>query len=148
MTTVETTRRDEPDSGTTGAESGTPRVRAGVRLRDGATGGGRETDSASASALVTPRDKSWWVQRGKRLASCSPYTDRPPSVAEVVAYVRAGGFVPGEHPWWVEAPGYAYGALVAVPVTAVGYALMWIVQRPTRLLCVLFVAVLLALAWL
>jgi hypothetical protein len=89
----------------------------------------------------------WSAERGGRLASCAPYTDRPPSLADVVAYVRRGGFVPGTHPWWVEAPSYAYGALVAVPATALGYGVIWIVQRPTRLLCVLFVLALLFAAW-
>lgn len=119
-------------------QSGKPRVRGDGRLRDGATGGGSKRIRFSVSALA---------DRGARLASCSPYTDRPPSVEEVVAYVKAGGFVPGEHPWPVEAPGYVYGALVAVPVTVVGYALMWIVQRPSRLALVLFVLGLLWLSW-
>lgn len=101
-------------------------------------GGPRKRSPLSASALA-----EW----GARLASCAPYTDRPPSLADVVGYVKAGGFVPGEHPWWVEAPGYVYGALVAVPATAVGYAVICTVQKPTRLLLVLFVLALLIAAW-
>lgn len=131
MTTVEKPTRRE--------QSGTSRVRADVRLRDEPTGGGRRRSPLSVSALA---------ERGRRLASCAPYTDRPPSLEQVVAYVRAGGFVPGEQPWWVEAPGYAYGALVAVPFTAVGYALMWTVQRPSRLALVLYVLALVWAAWL
>jgi hypothetical protein len=142
VTTVERTPRKR-------IQSGLSRVHAGARLRGEAPGAGAETESASASALADRRRRAvaWAAERGGRLGSCAPYTDRPPALADVVAYVRAGGFVPGQHPWWVEAPGYVYGALVAVPATALGYSLMWIVQRPTRLLCVLFVLALLFAAW-
>ena len=108
------------------------------RLRDGDTAGGQKADPLRLSALA---------ERARGLAECSPYTDRPPSLEQVVGYVRAGGFVPGDQPWWVEAPGYAYGALVAVPATAVGYAFMWVVQRPSRLALVLYVLALVWAAW-
>lgn len=77
-----------------------------------------------------------WV----RLMECSPYSGRPASIREVVEYTRAGGWVPGENPWWVEAPGYVYGWLVAVPVTVALYAVSWVLQRPTRLLMAVFIA--------
>ncbi len=90
---------------------------------------------------------SWLAGLWRRLASCSPYADRPASIRDVVDYTRAGGWVPGEHPLWVEAPGYLYGALVAVPVTVALYAVAWVLQRPSRLILACFVAWLLAVAW-
>lgn len=113
------------------------------------TAAGPKVDPPSESTFGERRRRAvaWATARGGRLASCKPYTDRPPSVADVVAYVKAGGFVPGDHPRWIELPGYAYGALVAVPVTVAGYSLMWVVQRPSRLALVLFVLGLLWLAW-
>ena len=90
---------------------------------------------------------SWLAVVGRRLKGCSPDADRPASIRDVVDYTRAGGWVPGEHPWWVEAPGYLYGALVAIPVTVALYAVAWILQRPSRLALACFTAVLLWWAW-
>lgn len=59
---------------------------------------------------------------------------RPSSIAALLAYTRAGGWVPGERPDWVEWPGKAYGYVVAVPVTAALYAVAAVVARPSRLL--------------
>lgn len=87
------------------------------------------------------------MARARGLAAVRPYTDRPASIRDVVVYTRSGGWVPGEHPWWVEAPGHAYGWLVAVPVTVGLYSVAWILQRPSRLLLFVLVAGLLWLAW-
>jgi hypothetical protein len=75
-----------------------------------------------------------------RLMACSPYTGRPAAIRDVVAYTRAGGWVPGEHAWWVELPGYAYGWLIAIPVTIALYGISWVLQRPSRLAMVALVA--------
>src|SRR5262249_60292002 len=69
-----------------------------------------------------------------RALSCAPYSGRPAAIKAVVEYTRAGGWVPGDHPWWVEAAGYVYGAVIAIPVTTILYTISWLVQRPTRLL--------------
>jgi len=86
------------------------------------------------------RDAVW------RLAESEPYTSTPASVAEMVAYTRAGGWVRGQRPWWREAPGYLYGAF-AVAVTATGHLAIWIVQRPSRVAATALVAWLLGFAW-
>jgi hypothetical protein len=132
-----------------GAKRNRSRAWARVPARIEPSGDSSEADPLSASAFTLRYRQAmrWGAERGGRLASCAPYTDRPPSLADVVTYVRAGGFVPGEQPWWVEAPGYVYGAVVAVPFTAAGYAVIWTVQRPTRLLLVLYVLALVAAAW-
>ena len=91
---------------------------------------------------------SWLAGLGRRAKDCSPYADRPASIRDVVDYTRAGGWVPGEHPWWVEAPGYVYGALIAVPATVGLYVVAWVLQRPSRLVLTCFVGWLLLWAWL
>lgn len=68
----------------------------------------------------------------RRILGCAPYEARPASVRDVVQYTAAGGWVPGEHPWWVEAPGRVYGVLIAVPLTMIANAVLWVTQRPTR----------------
>lgn len=148
MTTVETTPRDRGQGGSEEPQSGRPRVRAGGRLRAWVTGSGPEADPLAESASVTGSD--WWARQKARAAGAaqaSPYTARPESVAQTVAYVRAGQFVPGDHPVWVELPGYLYGGLVAVPLTVAGNALVWMAQRPSRLALVMFVLGLVWLSW-
>lgn len=77
-------------------------------------------------------DRKRWAAWASRLRECSPWTDRPRSLAEIERYTRAGGWVPGDHPKWVEAPGYAYGYVIALPLSALGYAGLWVLQRPSR----------------
>jgi len=62
----------------------------------------------------------------------------------VVAYTRAGGWVPGNNSWQVELPGKVYGWTVAVPVTVLAHLLLWTIQRPARLIGV---SVLTLLLW-
>jgi hypothetical protein len=57
----------------------------------------------------------------------------PPSVRFQIQYAKAGGWIPGEKASWLELLGKGYGFGVAVPVTALGFLLIWFVQRPTRL---------------
>ncbi len=101
----------------------------------------RARDITASAASV----KQNAVQKASRLSEVDPWTAQPPSLEALVEYTRAGGWVPGEHPEWVEAPGKVYGYLVALPVTAVLYALALIVQRPSRLVLAVLVA---GLLWL
>jgi hypothetical protein len=80
-----------------------------------------------------------------RLSECSPYSGRPASIRDVVSYTRAGGWVPGEHEWYWELPGYLYGYLIAIPVTVGLYGVSWVLQRPGRLAVV---ALVIGLLWL
>lgn len=120
------------------------RVGVGARLRLRALGGwvGRFLFRVPLVTLG-----GWLEGLWRGLAGSSPYADRPASIRDVVDYTRAGGWVPGEHPWWVEAPGYVYGALVAVPVTVVLYGVAWVLQRPSRLALTCLVGWLLYRAW-
>lgn len=80
------------------------------------------------------------VTMWSRLQTVAPYSGRPASIRDVVEYTRAGGWVPGDHEWWVELPGYVYGYVVAIPVTVGLNTVAWVLQRFTRLLMVALVA--------
>ena len=69
-----------------------------------------------------------------RADSIAALSEPPASITELLAYVRAGAWVPSpdEHPLLVGA-GRAYGYLVAVPGSLALYGLAWVIQRPARL---------------
>lgn len=73
----------------------------------------------------------------------SLWTSQPPALADVWAWIKAGGAMPGEQPVWLERLGVAYGALVIVPAYAAAQAVGWIVQRWSRTAA----AALIACAW-
>lgn len=125
----------EPDSG--GKIRNRASARADACPRDGATGSDSPSIPLGLSAtprMRTLRDGLWgWLRGvGARLHASSPYTGRPESIRDVVRYTLAGGWIPGEHPWWVEAPGYLYGFLIAIPAAIVGNIILWITHRPSR----------------
>lgn len=139
-------RNEDPESGPAEEAPVEDRGRVGVgprlRLRALAAWLGRVPVRGSLIAVG-----SWFALLGRRLKGCSPYADRPASIRDVVDYTRAGGWVPGDHPFWVELPGYIYGWLVAVPATVVLYGVAWVLQRPSRLALAVFTVVLLWWAW-
>ncbi len=142
MTMLDVTQRDsepEVDSRARGGDASTRR--GGVDDTDGVAG------STLRSTIAGLTDGDQWTARFQRLANCQPYTAQPASIASVVEHTRRGGWIPGEHPWWWEAPGYAWGYLVAIPGSAVGYAFLWLLQRPAWLLFVAFVLTMLTKAW-
>jgi hypothetical protein len=79
---------------------------------------------------------SWVKQHGAALLASKPYTDRPASIQDVVKHTLAGGWVPGEQVWWKELPGYIYGFALSVPLTAIGFAVIWVGQRRLRVFAV------------
>ena len=99
-------------------------VRRGARLPRRAENSAEPSDSTPRSA--TPRTAALRSHLGERMASlperlhkCSPYTNGTPSIRDVVVWTANGGWIPGDHPWWVESPGYAYGVLIAIPGSVV-----------------------------
>jgi hypothetical protein len=79
-------------------------------------------------------------ERAPRILRKSVYNEAPPSVAELVAFIRAGGIVPGAAPEWLERLGKLYGYGILVPVSLANYTCAWLFQRPGRLaLAALFV---------
>lgn len=75
----------------------------------------------------------------------SPFHSAPASVADVIAYTRSGDWVPGEQARLLEAAGKAYGWIVAVPLSIAAYALVWVLQRPARMLLASIVATVMVL---
>lgn len=152
MATIEDVTQGRRDGG--GAGSGTePEGHDKDRARPRDEPAGSASSQVPLPCSATHRAValgSWlwgWLRvLGRRLRDCAPYTDRPASIHDVVTYTRAGGWVPGEHPWWVEAPGHVYGWVIAIPVTVALYIVAWVVQRGCRLLCVLGLYILLHLA--
>ena len=82
-----------------------------------------------------------------------PGRETPAPVRDLLVRTESRDWVPGEHAPILEWTGVAYAWLVAIPGTALLFALAWIVQRPTRFGCawlalwVLVNAVHLILAW-
>lgn len=95
----------------------------------------RARPGAYGRAILILRSMGGFLAGGwLRLKNSSPYTYRPESIRDVVGHTRRGGWIPGEHPWWVESPGYVFGLLVAIPATAMGNMLLWVAQRMGRTL--------------
>lgn len=128
----------EPDEGTL-AHTRVSRLRDTVRPDEGNSG--RSPFPFPLPSQEQLRD------RAQRLAQVSPWRDRPASLAESWEHTRAGGWIPGDWPWWVELPGYVYG-VVNLAVRAPLYGLLWLIDRPIgRLFPFLITAFLLWGAW-
>lgn len=76
----------------------------------------------------------------------SPWTAGAASPAAVLAYTRAGSWVPGEQDLWLERLGKLYGYL-ALAITVLVTLPLWVIQRPSRLGLTLIVGVLLYVTW-
>lgn len=111
---------------------------------------GEEADTPNASvraaarAKVSPksaRTQRDWLKE-LRVAFTPPeiWSERRPSLREVWLYAKYG-------PWtseygFVRWMGRAYAWSVALPLHTAGYYLLWIVQRPTRLVTAVLLGVL------
>jgi hypothetical protein len=74
------------------------------------------------------------------------WAETPASVRACLDYTRAGGWMPGDRAPWLEWLGKGYGYGIAVPATVVGFAALWVVQKPTRLFLTVLAMVLLRVA--
>jgi hypothetical protein len=113
-------------------------VRAGARLRDETASSDSASDSTTRSTTPPPRTLSsrlaaWLGAIWRWLRDTKPLSDQPASIRDVVRYTMAGGWIPGEHAWYWEAPGYAYGFLIAIPAAVIGNATLWITHKMWRL---------------
>lgn len=106
-------------------------------LEDGAGTAAPGVDSGSSSKrarLATWRNQAWGhvAGYGRVLRDARPYTACPVSIRDAVAYTRAGGWMPGDHGWWLESLGYTWGVIIAIPVTITGNSALFVLQRPLR----------------
>lgn len=85
-----------------------------------------------------------WGRLAKQTWDClwenSVTEQHPASIAALRGYIHSAAWVPGDVPL-LEFLGRAYGYLIALPVSAVLYALAWLVQRPGRAVLATLVAV-------
>ena len=113
--------------------------RAGTRTRT-------RSSWRSAPRSATPSGKGSPPQFTPRPAT-SLWTAQPPSLAAVWHRVRSGWYIRGQHPWQIEAPGYVYGAVVALPVTALLYAIQWLTETLPKFLATAGCVALVLAAW-
>jgi hypothetical protein len=89
--------------------------------------------------------RGFLADQGRSVRDSGPLDYRPSSIRQVWQRTTQGGWIPGDHPWWVELPGYAFGFLVAVPATVLLAPQLYVLQRLGRtkvgaIFCVLLVA--------
>jgi len=94
----------------------------------------------SVKRLLTARTSRSPAPRSPRAARGSIWAESPASIADLLAYTKAGDWVPGEQAPVLEFLGKVYGYLVAVPTSIALYAVAWLLQRPGRLALACFVA--------
>ena len=104
--------------------------------RDETTNSTDPSDSVPLSVPArsrTQRDVAGWLRGlGSRLHDCSVYEGRPASIRDVVRYTAAGGWIPGDQPWYWESPGYVWGVLLAVPGVVVLNTAAWVIHKMGR----------------
>lgn len=102
------------------------------------------TRTMVAAQAVTKRVRAAGSALSRDVRRVPVFRAPPPAVAEIVAYTRAGDWVPGDQAPWLEILGKTYGWLIAVPVSIALYSIAWLLQRPTRLF---LAGVLVGIAW-
>lgn len=92
-----------------------------------------------------------WAGDGKSTAvtrdGVSIWDTQPPSLRQLAAHTRAGGWMPGDKPPLLEFAGFCYGWAVAVTVTAAAYLVLHVIQRPGRLALAVAVVTIVILAY-
>jgi hypothetical protein len=125
---------------------------AAAAVGDAATGVQRKAQDA-AGAIADWAGDSWawlkdWAGDGRSVAASrdgeSLWRTAPPSLADLWAYTRTGGWMPGDQNVWLERAGKVYGALV-IAVAALVYAGLFVIARPPRVLLLLATLAVLAI---
>jgi hypothetical protein len=75
-------------------------------------------------------ESTWWA----KIKHSDPFAGTPKSIGAIVDDTAKGGAVPGDHAWWVEAPGYVWRCTVSIPLTMVLLPLVWVAQSGRRVL--------------
>lgn len=114
---------------------------AAVAVAGGATAAQQKAQDAADGIAARTADL-WakvkdWAGDGRSVDAArdgtSLWETHPPSLAELWAYTRAGGWMPGEQRTFWERVGQVYG-LIAIAVTAATYLGLFLLARPERLL--------------
>lgn len=95
-----------------------------------------KTGVAGLTARSRELARHWWGLAKKTWDGFwenSLTEQHPASIAALRGYIHSAAWVPGEVPV-LEALGRLYGYTVALPASAVLYALAWLLQRPGRAL--------------
>lgn len=89
---------------------------------------------------------SVWVREagesGRAAIDGSVWRSRPPSLRDIHARVERAEWAAGLR--WLAVPGIAFG-YVSLAITALGYAVLWIARRPSRLVVATAITVLIVL---
>lgn len=136
--TSQTTERDEAKG------SAVPHSRAGVDSDAEACVRARAKSSVPRLTRRSCELARHWATLAKRtwdgIWENSVTEQHPASIAALRGYIHSAAWVPGDVPL-LELLGRLYGYLVALPVSAVLYALAWLLQRPGRALLTAIVVV-------
>jgi hypothetical protein len=118
-TTVDRTAAPERSSPVQSNAAGPPNAGSNVQTR-------------ARAREVTARTWTLGLGQVRRFTGPGWLDATPATVGQVLAYTRAGGWIPGDRARWLEAFGKVYGFVVAVPVTVAAFVTLWFIQRPTR----------------
>jgi hypothetical protein len=119
---------------------------AAAAAADGATAAQQKAQDAADGIAARTADL-WakvkdWAGDGRSVDAArdgtSLWETHPPSLAELWAYTRAGGWMPGDQRTFWERVGQVYG-LIAIAITAAAYLGLFLIARPERLLGLAFV---------
>lgn len=140
---------------TTEAPGGDPEGRNKDHARERGGAGLRVEPAETVEDPVPPEGSATptWRERaschirdaGRRLHACSPYTDQPASIRDVIHHAISGGSIPGDHHWGWSAPAYLWDLGVVVPCYTVGHAILWVLHKKRRV--VTFAALCALLRW-
>lgn len=91
----------------------------------------RVSARARARPMVAERGRKWMIVVREDVAGAWVWRSVPPPLTSVIASAKAPARAPGNHAGLRRAM-QAYGWAVALPITAVGYVLIWLHQHPAR----------------
>jgi hypothetical protein len=102
---------------------------------------------ARARPMVAERGRKWIAVAREDVAGAWVWRSVPPPLTSVIASAKAPTNIPGNHKG-LRAASQVYGFAVALPITAVGYVLVWLHQHPARAIPTDLLATALFVLWL
>lgn len=90
-----------------------------------------DTPETPHSAHTDSEHRGWWGRVRGHVVPPEIWQNPRPGLGDLWAYARHGTWTDGPGPW--RRAGQLYALLVALPLHAAGYWLLWLVERPTRL---------------